>query len=320
MKSKLGIVTLVDIDRVSVVPGGSTGAVRNIQVSGDPSLLKPGDQVMLDYVDGRMLAFPIYQPTPASEAASAAAEDAVREEGVSDKGTGITNILGRGSDHPYKFTFRQFLSNSFANGMAGFDDAQASPYSFGGTPGGFTISAPAGITANSTSMRSYLTVSKTSTPAFTLDWASATAATRYEIMLWIAEETNAASYYHSELRFWADQVPTASSKYWALRWKWITGTPGSIGLYYYYGTGVTFADADGTLLAGPSNISPGFLYDYYTSHTTETFRWWARVSEGGIAANKTYTASGWPSNFKCARYYIPAGNAQYIGIDSIRIS
>jgi len=78
MKNKLGIVTLVDIDRVSVVPGGSTGAVRNIQVSGDPSLLKAGDQVMLDYVDGRMLAFPIYQPTPAPEAASAAAEDAVR--------------------------------------------------------------------------------------------------------------------------------------------------------------------------------------------------------------------------------------------------
>lgn len=321
---KIGKVLYTDIDRIAVIPGGSTSALRNVEVAGDVSRLKVGDEVFLNYINGKVVASPLYTANPASETiVESSGSNDVQSSAVEMAG-GFQRLFGKGPDYSYQMTFRDFRANDAANNILGFEDAQ-NPYVLPSGP--FTMSLNAGWQAESVNYRNFLYLRNTNgANSFSLDWSSATAMNNFSLLGWFSESSAVPSdYLHTELRFWADQSPTASSKYWAMRVvAYRTSTFTTFGVLAYYGTGVTYSMTDGTFLWGPVQLMPGLVYKLSCQITTSSgngvFYPMARAAEGGLVGHAGMSLSGWPTSFKAWKLYQPAGVYPVSGIDSISIS
>lgn len=155
----------------------------------------------------------------------------------------------RSPKDPYLTDMHSFDQNNFVGGIAEFNDSQGSPYSFGGSPGGFSLSLGAGGgSAYSNGFRHHLSMYQgwSATPSY-IQWASASAVAQvYWFMGFRNYYANSDTLVYS-IRSWGVQTPGATDKYFEARFKMTT-----TGLYfgYFYGTGITFSLTDGTQTGG----------------------------------------------------------------------
>lgn len=223
--------------------------------------------------------------------------------------------------HPsdlYPQSIRTFYRNDFVNNLAGFQDSQASPYSFGGSPGGFSLYVPASFVAESQTYRHHLRMSDAgaASPGY-LQWSSSTG--RMYCDLWMSlfsygsAVPDAISF---EIRMWAVQNPGAADKYFALRFKRT-----SIGLciFGYYGTGVTITVGDGTA-QGSSFLPTEVKYRMnFQVSTTPSLSVGIQNDMDGILAYYFGISggAGYPSTIKTFRIYVLGWAACYI--DAMRV-
>jgi hypothetical protein len=210
-----------------------------------------------------------------------------------------------GDDKPadnYEFTQRTFQTNDFVNRKAGFEDSQGSPYNFGASPGGFSATVPANTQVMSNNFAHFLTLYDQAGTGASLNWSEATARNNLILVGAAGPLWTASDYNMTEIRCWAVQAPGAADRYWACRINWMGATypqfPLRVGLWY--GTGLTYAWNDGTLvqlqvplatdgevhkfllqIVGPNNC---YLTPYYGDGLGGT----------GVSA----AIAGWPGNFK----------------------
>lgn len=220
-----------------------------------------------------------------------------------------------GDDVPaatYAFTKRLFTTNDLANNKAGFDDSQSSPYSFGGSPGGFSLSIPAGCTAASSSKRHFLAMSNGSGGAVTnfyLQWTSSTAKTTVSIPLIFVFNNGLGQTLAWELRGWAVQSPGGSDKYWAVR---IVYDPTTHAAYparieVAYGTGTTISLTDGTRTGNApfyAGIWSGLKLSCYDSGGIPAISVQLSTAEGDNFYNNAVGIAGYPTSLKTIRAYM----------------
>lgn len=120
-----------------------------------------------------------------------------------------TNLVGANPADDYHWTWRNFLTNDFAGypHVAGFEDSQASPYSFGGSPGGFSVSVPANTEIKSNYQPHHLTLRDLAGTGCYLQWTSSTARTFHYGIYGISPLVSTSDYHLMEIRMWAVQAP-----------------------------------------------------------------------------------------------------------------
>lgn len=231
-----------------------------------------------------------------------------------------------GPADPYLNDMHVFGQNNFANGIAEFNDAQGSPYSFGGSPGGFSLSVGAGGgSAYSNGFRHHLSMYQgwSATPSY-VQWASATATGNvYFFMGFRNYYANGDALAYS-IRSWGVQTPGAGDGYFEARFK-LSQT----GLYmgFFYGIGVTFSLTDGTqtgswlLVPEPSKyrlfrslVAPGSvggaglgLIDLWDVET--------HLMEMQLAVEVT----SYPTSIKCCRLQLAPSSGAGAQIDRIAV-
>jgi hypothetical protein len=236
-----------------------------------------------------------------------------------------------GADKPansYRFTGRLFLPNDFANHRAGFEEAQASPYSFGASPGGFSVVVPANTVAASNAVAHWLQLhNNTSAAPCYVQWVDAAGKNNFYPTFVLAPLAVTWDTLVAEWRFWDTTAPTANSRWWAIRFNWLGATmpqfPLRVGLWYSaaVGDGLTFTPTTGTLIQLQAPITPGLAYTggvnivsgpacFVTLNVAEGIAGFA-ISAGGVA--------GMPSIIRCARLMtFPSWQAQWL--DEIRFT
>lgn len=218
-----------------------------------------------------------------------------------------------GADVPansYGYTFRGFRTNDFPNHIAGFEDSQASPYSFGGSPGGFSTTAPANTSVASSDRAHWLKIRNdtSASPAY-VQWSDATGKNNCFPIAIISPLSMATDVLVAEWRFWDTTSPVANSRWWALRFNWLGTTmpqfPLRAGLWYSaaVGDGLTFTPTTGTLVQLQSPISPGQVYSCYMIMAAGPSCFAnMRVAEGLDAFNISATTASMPAIIRCARF------------------
>jgi len=233
-----------------------------------------------------------------------------------------------GDDKPantYQFTRRTFQVNNFANDKAGFEDSQGSPYSFGGSPGGFSLSTPASsYEALSSNQAHWLRLRNWHASSLLyVQWTSSTGKTDIYTVLSITPLTAASDRLVGEIRFWGVQSPGAADKYWAIRWLYEGSTspqhPLRVGVYY--GTGVTFTSTNGTLVGSKQPFSPGVAHEIYNLiNSGPSFFGIASLTEGMRSFDTSTTQATWPVSAKTIRWVVAPVNFDIMWIDEIRVT
>lgn len=241
-----------------------------------------------------------------------------------------------GDDVPadtYQFTQRTFQVNDFTNDKAGFEDSQTTPYSFGGSPGGFSISVPASTAADSATFAHFLQLINSTTVAsgtqVYVQWAEAAATKNTCDIIWGFRPFNGQTndILLAEFRFWSAATagsPGAGDNYWALRFKWLPVTYPDYPLRarMYYGTGVTYATTDGTAVGTETPFHMGQLYsDTITVTTAGNPAMFVApvIVEGVTAFSISTTVVGHPSSFNTVRFSL-FGQFNRMFIDEIIIA
>jgi hypothetical protein len=229
----------------------------------------------------------------------------------------LENLFG--DDKPansYGFTRRNFKVNAFTSDIAGYQDSQSSPYSYGGSPGGFSLTVGANCGALSSTRLHWLRIYNYDASATVYNqWTASGAKTRQETLVSLSPYTSASDVLVSELRFWDVQAPGGSDKYWAIRWIWYgsTRTQFPFQVSVWYGTGTTFTTTNGSKTAETPWV-PGL--DYYVIAALSaggTFSYLIYVSDGALVTNGGPAVAGYPSNFKTVRHYVfPQYHEAYI--------
>lgn len=235
-----------------------------------------------------------------------------------------------GDDKPansYKFTGRLFTGNDFVSHRAGFEDSQLSPYSFGGSPGGFSVSVPTGTSAESASYRHHLLMRNQSTANdIYLQWTDSTAKTSLKVIMAADHQRYTTDTYIGEIRLWDVQSPGAGDNYYALRFQWkpVSFPSFPLRVEMWYGTGVTFGAANGTLLGVSVPFYDGLMSVIQLSLSGGgTFFAAVKPAEPTILGNENAFANvGYPSNFKTAQFRLPAKNPNnaFMVIDEVVIT
>ena len=220
------------------------------------------------------------------------------------------------------YTCRDFATNNFTSHIAGFEDSQTSPYSFGGSPGGFSVNVPANTECRSNHARHFLTLQAKSGVGNYLRWTSSTGYSNIIVLCVPSPLWSTSDYHLTEIRMWGVQNPTSTDKYWAMRFNWLGATypafPLRIGLWY--GTGVTYSINDGTLVQaqvpwygdGVFGKLQATVVAGPTCYLTPT------PDQGPAGVGISATASGWPTSIKECRIRM-ATNWTYFHIDTFRV-
>lgn len=221
--------------------------------------------------------------------------------------------------HSYNFTARQFKVNDTAH-VCGFEDSQSSPYSF--TSSKFTGTVPANTELLSNLSAHHLTMWNKSGSGCQVQWTDTTARNNCRIALATSALWTASDYLLAGIRFWAVQSPGASDKYFEVRLNWMGSTysshPMRIGMWY--GTGVTWAYNNGTLVQLQVPMTDMALYNLLLQNVaTSAFYCTPRLSEGQQGTGISASPAGWPSSFKTMRIYLGINWTQ-LHIDEITIS
>lgn len=232
-----------------------------------------------------------------------------------------------GDDVPansYLFTRRTFTVNAFASGAAGFEDSQSSPYSFGGSPGGFSLSVPASsYSAESATYPHWLNLRNyhASTPLY-LQWTSSTAKNNANFIMAVTPNPAASDLLVAEIRVWDVQSPGGSDNYWAFRWQWLGSTYPAYPfvLSAYRGTGTTFAVGDGTMLQRYQAVTGQVNAILVQPQASNTCAFISRVAEGFNNFSAGFAQAGYPSNFKTMRLYLPTSSYHEVFLDQVVIT
>lgn len=216
----------------------------------------------------------------------------------------IVGLLGTA----YQFSRRTWQANEFASHRAGFEDSQATPYSFGSAPGGFSLTLGANRTADSNVARSWLRlINSDAAGVCYLQWTDATAMTRIRALAAVEPLPGGTDKLVAELRVWDTQTPGAGSAYWAMRWRWMGSTypayPFRVGLWY--GTGTTLSLTDGTLAVGEGQAISGQAVRCEMT-TTAAPACFGRLdlAEGFGLFSSSATVAGYPAGIRLARLHL----------------
>lgn len=207
--------------------------------------------------------------------------------------------------HNYHLTFRDFATNDFTNHIAGFEDSQGTPYSFGGSPGGFSVTVPANTRALSSVQPHMLTLHNQSGTGVYMEWTSSTGKNDILVIGAPAALWTTTDYNLCEIRMWGVQSPGSSDNYWAMRLNWMGSTypqyPLRIGLWY--GTGVTYAWNDGTLISpqAPYYADNAVARLQATVTTGPSCFLTPYGAEGTVGIGISTTVASWPTSVKTAR-------------------
>jgi hypothetical protein len=163
----------------------------------------------------------------------------------------LTPYFKQKPTHPYPwYNPDKLVPSDFPGHTAHFEDSQADPYSFGGSPGGFTVNSPSTTEVKSDSVRHHLEIAQAgyaSDNAY-VQWSDATGVNDFYIAMAVKGKSVASATYVAEIRWWGVASPGASDKYYGLRFRTPgTGVHVSLESSFVYGTGVTFSLADGTV-------------------------------------------------------------------------
>jgi len=226
--------------------------------------------------------------------------------------------------HANFFTQRQFYNNDYANNIVGFE-TEANPYTFPTENCPFSWNAiPTGCTRYS--WGSWLQMRVATSFPLTLRWSSSTKKNFLNAILCFSPSIKTSDYLAYEIRWWGVQTPTASDKYWSFRIMWKPSTSSQWPLYgkLYSGTGVTYAEGDGTARSGPIPIPMGTALScqFGAWHTTSTpyGGFTIKSAEAIYGGNLGTVVSTWPNEAKCFDISITSGDYQTLHIDDIVLS
>lgn len=229
----------------------------------------------------------------------------------------------RGPVDPYLTNLRSFAQNDFVNGIAEFNDSQASPYSFGGSPGGFSLSLGSGAVASSNGFRHHLSFYQgfSATPSY-LQWASATAIGPIYYFMGLRSYYNPSDTLAYSIRAWGVQSPGASDMYFEARFKFST-----TGLQFalFYGTGTTFSLTDGTLVGSWQMLPAASRYRCYRHYIAAgsgtngmgIFDLWDKETHTIEAQLAVEVVSPAPRLIRCARFQLAPSTGAGAQIDRI---
>lgn len=220
----------------------------------------------------------------------------------------------------YPVSLLEFGQNDFTNHIADFNDSQSSTYSFGASPGGFSISAVSNQTYKSNSYRHHLSmVDNNGSGNGYLQWTDATGKSYCQIDFNYVgmTGTSGADAIISEIRMWGVQNPTSTDKYYAVRFK-----RKDLGTYayWYVGTGITISAADGTQVC-VGIVNGGHRYRLQiTVYATPAYYADFWDIDAGIPAQLGSSApgAGYPTIIKTLRFYLVGGSYEQINIDRIK--
>jgi len=160
----------------------------------------------------------------------------------------------------------------------------------------------------------------------TLRWSSSTKKNFLNAIMCFSPSIKTSDYLAYEIRWWGVQTPTASDKYWSFRIMWKPSTSSQWPLYgkLYSGTGVTYAEGDGTARSGPIPIPMGTALScqFGAWHTTSTpyGGFTIKSAEAIYGGNLGTVVSTWPNEAKCFDISITSGDYQTLHIDDIVLS
>lgn len=223
--------------------------------------------------------------------------------------------------HANFFTQRQFYINDYTNNIVGFE-TEANPYTFPTENCPFSWNAiPTGCTRNS--WGSWLQMRVATSFPLTLRWSSSTKKNFLNAIMCFSPSIKTSDYLAYEIRWWGVQTPTASDKYWSFRIMWKPSTSSQWPLYgkLYSGTGITYAEGDGTARSGPIPIPMGTALScqfgawYTTSIPYGGFT--IKSAEAIYGGNMGTVVSTWPNEAKCFDISITSGDYQTLHIDDI---
>jgi hypothetical protein len=221
---------------------------------------------------------------------------------------------------PYHYTHRTFDVNNFTGHLAGFEDSQSTPYSFGGSPGSFSLVDPGATRyAASDIYRHHLHLQNFGAAgALYVKWSNATGKQTVRTNLAIGPHCTAGDNYAGEIRVWGVQAPAAGDKYYALRWTW-NSTRKQLEAGFYYGSGVTFAAGDGTLVGAVWDWVPGALYwTQIVADATPAGYVYTCIAEGTMGAGQSIApGAGYPTIIKEAWFRIASNTWNTWDIDDI---
>jgi hypothetical protein len=238
--------------------------------------------------------------------------------------TRFENIFGADKPaHNYQQTFRKYIPTALANDIAGFEDVQAD-YVFGA--GKFSIVKPASAYGcNSSDYRHWLAMAAWhATSPIILKWSSSAAKNIWDMIFAFGPLAGTADIWQAELRLWGVQSPGAADKYFSIRLTWDGATKPQMPLRIkmYYGTGVTFSHADGTLAGnGEAPILQGMVYRLRADVVaTNVFAVNSFVGDGLRSFSNYVIPAGWPSNFKEAWLRVGPASESWIFVDDVVIT
>ena len=256
-----------------------------------------------------------------------AGEESTVKDRIAAEETRFDRIFNSANpNHAVQWFSRRFSENDFENHIAGFEDEQSSPYGFGGSPGGFSLTNPgSSYAAESETYKSILRLYQynASNPLY-VEWTSATGMDQLNAQhLFVPAAVFTSDKLLYEIRLWDVQSPSAADKYWAIRLNWMGATYPAYPLrvYCYYGTGITFAIADGTKFGVDFPVPPAEFLDIQLNvYSSPSF--FVKVSKNNVPYFSSNTSqAGYPAVFKTARLICPAGVNYFQSlIDDIVIS
>lgn len=221
------------------------------------------------------------------------------------------NLLNNASNipaHQYHWSYRSLQVDDTANHKLGFQNQISSPYF--GTEDGFTLATVANTVADSNTFAHFLRLynfSGGTTTGLYLEWTNSTAKNAWDMILGISPLISAGDYHLGELRVWDVQSPSGSDEYWAIRWNYEGSTspqhPLRVGLWY--GTGVTLAAGDGTLVNAQVPFYAGLMHGVQLATAAGPLGAMSlSASDGSVAGQVAAVQASMPANFKTARFFV----------------
>lgn len=235
--------------------------------------------------------------------------------------TGIKDITG------FPLYGRDRVTDDIANDILGFDNAMNPwvPANIPGGAGNWSTSIGAGVSLDTTTYPHFLHFDGAASAAVTyVQWTNAVAKTQLYFNISNGYRVGAADGLVFEVRCWDAQAPGAATPYVAARWRQDrTG----VGAYqfrfgWWYGTGITFAPTDGTLIVanGESPWQTGDPYRFYmNSFAGPNFYALVNRSEGGCGLEGVSAAAGLPVSWKTIWFYMPISRYEHITLDDIHV-
>jgi hypothetical protein len=222
-----------------------------------------------------------------------------------------------GTDKPanvYYFTRRQFLIDDFPNHICGFE-SPVNPFSFGGSPGSFSLYRPSGSQSAHTLTNHWLRLSNTTAAGdhVYVEWSQATAYDTIFIICQPSQQAYTFDWLGPEIRMWNAATPGspgASDDYWAVRFNWkpvsFPEHPYRVGVWW--GTGTTFAHNDGTLRGSEYPVPFGPMRMRIEFFPTFHGVYFSAVEAPAEFAVQGTSYSTFPTEFNTVRFMVPYQN------------